>query len=51
MATREQVLNEILDEIRDEILTCVVIRQEDFLRPSCNQCDSYVICKRILEED
>ena len=48
--SREQLLNEVWnEEIRDEILCCVVMREESVLRPTCAECELYPICKKVIE--
>jgi len=48
--SREKLLEEIWrEEIKDEILTCVVIKKEKDLRNDCqSECEFYPICKRII---
>lgn len=46
----KQLLDELLmEEIRDEILTCVIIRNHEPFRPDCMPCTFYFICKRLRE--
>ena len=50
MMSRKQLLNEVWsEEIRDEILSCIVMQVEDVLRPTCAECELYPICKKVIE--
>lgn len=47
---RKELLDEVLEEEGDEILSCPVMRNEKSLREDCKkECDSYPICKRVFE--
>lgn len=48
---RERLIDEAWrEEVREEIIACVVMREEEPLRDECkSECDFYPICKRVLE--
>ena len=49
MMNRENLLDEIWREyIKDEIITCPIMKKEKTLQAECVDCDYYFICRQMF---